>query len=166
MGKASKARRVDTASLVIAASPESIYQALVDPEALMARLPPDGMSAELCWFDARPGGAYRMILTYEDAGRHPGKSSEATDVVQVRFVELIPGERIVQRVAFEADDPAFGGEMTMTWALSPQAEGVRVTIRCEDVPEGIRPDDHQAGMTSSLANLAAYVEARIRPASA
>ena len=54
--------RTDTASRVIAASREAVYAAFVDPEALMAWLPPDGMSGRLERFDARPGGSYRLVL--------------------------------------------------------------------------------------------------------
>ena len=49
--------RTDTASLVIAAPPDRVYAALVDPEALTAWLPPDGMSRRFERFDARPGGS-------------------------------------------------------------------------------------------------------------
>ena len=59
--------RTDKASRVIAAPPERIYAALVDPEALVAWLSPHGMTARFERFDARPGGSYRLVLTYEDA---------------------------------------------------------------------------------------------------
>jgi hypothetical protein len=48
--------------------------------------------------------------------------------------------------------------MTMTWQLSAVAEGTRVEVRAEDVPTGISAEDHAAGMASSLANLAEYLE--------
>jgi hypothetical protein len=73
-------------------------------------------------------------------------------------VELIPNERIVQLVIFESDDPAFAGEMRMTWCLSPAAVGTEVSITCENVPEGIRKEDHDAGLRSALENLAKFVE--------
>lgn len=49
---------------MIAAPPERVYAALVDPDALKAWLAPDGMSGRFDRFDARPGGSYRLILTY------------------------------------------------------------------------------------------------------
>ena len=67
-------------------------------------------------------------------------------------------ERVVQLVEFESEDPAFSGEMTMTWLLVPVARGTQVTIRAENVPEGIPPEDHEEGMRSTLANLARFVE--------
>ena len=48
--------------------------------------------------------------------------------------------------------------MRIVWAFEPDEGGTRVTVRCEDVPVGIRPEDHQAGLNSTLDNLAAYVE--------
>jgi hypothetical protein len=70
----------------------------------------------------------------------------------------VPGARVVQAVDFVSDDPAFAGTMTMTWQLSAVAEGTRVEVRAEDVPTGISAEDHAAGMASSLANLAEYLE--------
>lgn len=52
--------RTDAASRVNADPPELVYAALVDPEALTARLPPDGMTGRFEHFDARPGGSYRL----------------------------------------------------------------------------------------------------------
>jgi uncharacterized protein YndB with AHSA1/START domain len=71
---------------------------------------------------------------------------------------LVPDERIVQLVEFESADPAFAGTMKMTWTLTPVPGGTEVAICCENVPEGVREEDHAAGMKSTLANLAAFVE--------
>jgi uncharacterized protein YndB with AHSA1/START domain len=67
--------RTDRASRVISASPERVWAALVDPKSLMAWLPPAGMTGRFERFDARPGGSYRMVLTYSDASGAPGKAS-------------------------------------------------------------------------------------------
>lgn len=152
-------KRTDSASRAIHASPEAIYRAFMDPEALVAWLPPAGMKARLFSFDPHPGGGYRMALSYEETD-HPahGKTSEHADVVEARFRELVPNERIVQVVAFESDDPAFAGEMTMTWSLAAMADGTMTTILCENVPVGISKEDHDAGLRSTLNNLAAFVE--------
>jgi uncharacterized protein YndB with AHSA1/START domain len=150
--------RTDTASRVIAAPPETVYAALVDPEALTDWLPPDGMSGRFERFDARPGGSYRLVLTYADASAGRGKSTANSDVVQVRFVDLTPGVRLVQAVDFVSDDPANAGTMTMTWELTAVDAKTRVDIRADDVPAGISAEDHAAGLASSLANLARYLE--------
>jgi uncharacterized protein YndB with AHSA1/START domain len=150
--------RTDTGSRVIAAPLERVYAALVDPDALTAWLPPDGMTGRFERFDARPGGSYRLILTYADASSSPGKATPDSDVVEARFVDIVPGVRVVQAVDFVSDDPAYAGTMTMTWEVTAVDAGARVEIRADDVPDGISAEDHAAGLASSLANLAAYLE--------
>jgi uncharacterized protein YndB with AHSA1/START domain len=116
------------------------------------------MTGTMRAFAFHEGGVYRLQLTYNEAQHTPGKTSQDADEVEVRFVKLVPHERIEQAVTFESDDPAFAGEMRITWTLVSAQDGTLVTIRCEDVPAGIRPEDHQAGLTSTLDNLAAFVE--------
>ena len=150
--------RTDTASRVIAAPPAQVYAALVDPEALAAWLPPDGMTARFERFDPRPGGSYRLVLTYPDASRAAGKSTADSDIVEARYVDLVPDVRVVQAVDFVSDDPAFAGTMTMTWEVTAVDGGTRVDITADDVPDGIAAEDHAEGLASSLANLAEHVE--------
>ena|SRR5436190_5061948 len=69
-----KVPRTDRASRLIAASPDDVYAALVDAKALMAWLPPTGMTGAFERFDPRPGGSYRLVLTYADASASPGRS--------------------------------------------------------------------------------------------
>src|ERR1051325_2035173 len=130
----SRVTRTDTASRVIAARADAVYAALVDRGALTAWLPPRGMTARFERFDARPGGSYRLVLTYTDPPSSGGKTTSDSDVVEARFVSLIPGERVVQEVDFESDDPSFTGTMTMTWELSPVDGGTLVEITAEHVP--------------------------------
>ncbi|MCM2388299.1 SRPBCC family protein [Streptomyces albipurpureus] len=151
--------RTDRGSRVIAAPPASVYGALLDRDSLEVWLPPDGMSGRVEHWDPRPGGGFRMVLTYLDASDNPGKASDATDIVDVEFADLVPPERVVQRAVFEADDPSFAGTMTMTWQLTPTDGGTEVAVTATDVPPGIDQADHEAGIASSLANLALYVEA-------
>jgi uncharacterized protein YndB with AHSA1/START domain len=150
--------RTDAASRVIVAPPDRVYAALVDPQALTAWLPPDGMSGRFERFDARPGGSYRLVLTYADASTARGKATPDADIVEARFVDVVPGVRVVQAVDFVSDDPAYAGTMTMTWEVTAVEGGTRVDIRADDVPAGISAEDHAAGLASSLANLAAHLE--------
>ncbi|HTV70093.1 MAG TPA: SRPBCC family protein [Rhizobiaceae bacterium] len=148
--------RTDTCSRLIKAPAQKIYRAFTDPDAWVKWLPPEGMTGKMHHFDPRPGGTYRMTLTYAAAGA--GKSSDDTDVVEGTFVELVPNERVVQEVVFDSDDPAFAGTMTMSWSLAPVAGGTEVEIIAENVPPGISKEDHDAGLRSTLENLAAFVE--------
>jgi uncharacterized protein YndB with AHSA1/START domain len=143
---------------VIAAPPERVWAALVDPEALTAWLPPGEMTGRFDRFDPRPGGSYRMVLTYSDASGAPGKATAESDIVEARFVDIVPGERVVQAVDFVSDDPAYAGTMTMTWEVTATDARTRVDIVAAHVPDGISAEDHAAGLASSLTKLAAYVE--------
>lgn len=150
--------RTDLASRVMRATRQAIYRAFADPAAFIAWLPPKGMKARLERFDFQVGGGFRLVLTYDDASAR-GKATADSDIVAVRFTEIRPNERIVQQVEFESDDPALAGVMTMTWRFVTVPDGTEVTIRCDNVPSGIGKEDHDAGLRSTLANLAAFTEA-------
>ena len=147
--------RVDIGRRTIMADRSTIYRALITPESLLEWLPPKDMTGRFEHFSLE---GYQLVLTYREAGH--GKSSEDTDVVKAEFTELVPDQRVVQRIVFGSDDPAFAGVMTMRWSLSDAPEGTMVTIKAEDVPPGISQSDHEAGLASSLANLAAHIEER------
>ncbi|WP_164214346.1 SRPBCC domain-containing protein [Virgibacillus sp. YIM 98842] len=156
MANAPNNRRTDTASKMIKASPQTIYQSFINPEALVSWLPPKGMSGCIDKFEPCEGGTYRITLTYEVD--HPGKTSENTDVARGKFLELVPDKRIVQSIEFDSEDPAFSGEMVQKWLLEPTSEGTKVTIICENVPWGIQKEDHDEGLMSTLENLAIFTE--------
>lgn len=152
-------RRTDRAERLIKASPSTIYAALLDPEAVAAWLPPEGMEGQVLAFEPRPGGSFRMALIYEapdDATR--GKTSARADVVSGRFVVLEADRRVVQETQFQSDDPAFAGTMRITWALDTTPDGTCVSVTCQNVPEGISKEDHDVGLSSTLANLARLTE--------
>src|SRR6478735_1763917 len=132
-----KMGRTDEGSRLIKAAPETIYRACLDPASVAAWRAPKGMKAEVLAFEPRPGGAVRMALTYETPDHErAGKTSEHTDVVEGRFVELVPDRRVVEDVEFASTDPAFAGVMRVVTLIEPAEGGARVTLRCEDVPPG------------------------------
>jgi len=150
-------RRTDTASVVIPASPDAIYRAFTDAEALMSWLPPGTMTGRALEYDFRVGGRYRIELTYGAAPpTGAGKTTGRTDVSQGRFIALEPGRRIVQSVEFDSQDAAFSGEMVITWELEPVGAETRVTVTAANVPPGISKADHDAGLRATLDNLARY----------
>jgi len=150
--------RTDRASLLIHVDRAEVFAALTSSDALAAWLPPQGMRGRFERFDMREGGSFRLVLTYEDASRAPGKTSAASDVSEARIAELVPGERMVQEVDFESDDPAFQGTMRMEWTLRSAEGGTDVEVVARNVPDGIRARDHAQGLTSSLSNLSALLE--------
>lgn len=150
------ARRTDRADLLIAATPEQIWAAQTDPDRLVRWLPPDDATMEALAFDPRPGGAYRLRLTFAETVE--GKTEANTDEVNGRYVALEEPSRIVQEVDFVSDDTAFAGTMRMVWDHEAVRGGTRVTVTATNVPPGIDPSVHEAALGSSLAKLVAEVE--------
>lgn len=146
-------------SHVIAAPPEAVYGAFVDPEALATWLAPTEMTGQVHEFDGRVGGGYRMSLFYsEEVEGAPGKTTEREDRFFARFVEMSPPRRIVQAVTFDSDDPAFAGEMLMNVTLEPHDRGTHVEIEFTDIPSGIPPEANETGTRQSLEKLARLLE--------
>jgi uncharacterized protein YndB with AHSA1/START domain len=99
-----------------------------------------------------------MSLVYsEDDSSSRGKTSASTDTFRGRFAKLIPNEQIVWAVEFESADPSFAGEMTVSTTLAPAGNGTKVTILCENIPPGVRPEDNEAGCRSTLEKLASFL---------
>jgi uncharacterized protein YndB with AHSA1/START domain len=146
-------------SRIIAAPPEALYAAFLDPAALVTWLPPGEMAGEIHEFDGRVGGGYRMSLFYPPGeGAFRGKTAEREDRVVVRFLELAPTRRIVERITFVTDDPFLHGMMTMTVTFTAAPGGTAVTLLFENLPPGLRPSDNEAGAALSLAQLARHCE--------
>lgn len=148
--------RVDRAWRVVEAPVSEVYDALVDGNKVSHWLPPEGATGTLEAFDPRPGGEFRMTLRFSSGTG--GKTTQDSDTVSGRFVDLEPDECVIQDFDFVSDDPAFAGTMRMTWGLAWCTDGTEVSVVAENVPSGISKEDHAKGLASSLANLAAYVE--------
>jgi uncharacterized protein YndB with AHSA1/START domain len=150
------------ASRVISATPEALYAAFMDPDVLVAWLPPAEMTGKIHAFDGRVGGGYRMSLFYPpDERSFRGKTAEKEDMVDVRFLELVPPRRIFEAVNFVTDDPAFGGEMAIVVTFEDVPGGTEVTFFCENLPAGLRPEDNEAGSRLSLEQLARRFEGSV-----
>lgn len=155
--------RIDAAERLIRAAPQAIYDAHVNADQLAAWRRPEGMHARVEHFDPRPGGRYRMALIYDDPSAAAGKTTASEDVFEGAFVALNPPRRIVEEIVFESDDPAFAGRMRLTTTITGKHGGALVRIEASNVPRGITAADHAVGLASSLANLAAFVEAPTLP---
>ncbi|MBJ7598602.1 MAG: ATPase [Candidatus Nephthysia bennettiae] len=146
-------------SRVVRARPEEVYEAFMDPEALVEWLPPAEMTGEIHEFDARVGGGYRMSLFYSpDERAARGKTSAREDMVNVRFVELAPPRMIVEAVSFVTTDPTLLGEMTIRATFEEAPGGTQVTMMFENLPPGLRPEDNELGSRLSLDQLARRFE--------
>jgi uncharacterized protein YndB with AHSA1/START domain len=146
-------------SRIVPAKPEAVYEAFMDPDILLSWLPPAEMTGQLHRFDPSVGGGYRMSLFYPPSEQtFRGKTAEREDRMDVRFVELAPPRRLVQAVNFLSDDPAYHGEMTMTWTYEATAGGTEVSVVTENLPPGLRPQDNAAGSRLSLDQLVRLFE--------
>ncbi|WP_372699128.1 SRPBCC domain-containing protein [Arthrobacter sp. JSM 101049] len=149
--------RTDVVTQWIPASPDRVFAAFTDNQALESWLPPTGMSCRVLELDLRPGGHLRLLMRYLDARGAPGKSTADADIVSSSVLEVVPGVRLVQAVEFEQAGPEFVGQMVMTWSAVPAPGGSDVEFRADNVPRGILEGDHRKGMSDSLAQLAAYL---------
>ncbi|MGW0841671.1 SRPBCC domain-containing protein [Streptomyces sp. NPDC002787] len=145
------------------ASRPTVYRALLDADAIARWRVPAGMSSHVHEFDAREGGRFRVSLTY-DAPTGTGKSEAHTDTYHGHFAKLVPNEEVVEVLAFEADDPALRGTMTMTTTLTDADGGTDVLMVHEGIPDAVPAADNETGTRMALANLARLVEAEERSA--
>jgi len=135
-----------------------VYRALLDARAVARWMVPTGMTSHVHAFDARAGGSFRISLTY-DAPTGTGKTTAHTDTFHGRFVKRVTNEQVVEVVEFETTDPALRGEMAITIALADAVGGTDVLAVRDGLPRGLPTADNDAGWRSSLAKLAALVEA-------
>lgn len=140
------------------ASRAHVYRALLDARAVATWMVPTGMSSHVHAFEPREGGAFRISLTYDEP-TGTGKTTAHTDTYHGRFVKLAPNEQVVEVVEFETTDPALRGEMTITITLADADGGTDVLAVHDGLPPGLSAADNEAGWRSSLAKLAALVEA-------
>jgi uncharacterized protein YndB with AHSA1/START domain len=136
---------------VLRATPERIYRAFIDPDAMVKWLPPNGFTGKIHSMDARVGGTYRMSFTNFTTG--------TSHAFGGKFVELTPHERIRYTDAF--DDPNLPGAMDVTILLTPVSCGTELNITQEGVPDVIPAEACYLGWQESLTLLAKLVEPEI-----
>ncbi len=136
---------------VLRATPERVYRAFLDPEAMAKWLPPFGFTGKVHEMDARVGGGYRMSFTNFGTGQSHSFGST--------YVELTPYERIRHTDKF--DDPNLPGEMQVTITLREVACGTDLSIVQEGIPDVIPIEMCYLGWQESLTMLAQLVEPEI-----
>ncbi|GED82933.1 hypothetical protein TNCT6_00180 [Streptomyces sp. 6-11-2] len=139
------------------ASPAAVYRALTDPDVVAGWRVPDGMTAQVHTFDAREGGTFRVSLSYDEPGGR-GKSGAHTDTYRGHFARLVPDRLVVEVLAFETDEDALHGTMTMTTSLAEVDGGTEVVIVHEGIPDEVPRGDNELGTRMALDNLARLVE--------
>lgn len=133
---------------VLKSTPDKIYRAFLDPDAMAKWLPPHGFTGKVHHLDARVGGTFRMSFTNFGSGNSHSFGGE--------YLELVPNERIRHTDKF--DDPNLPGEMQVTISLKPVSCGTDVAIVQEGVPAVIPAEACYLGWQESLTLLAQLVE--------
>lgn len=136
---------------VLRATPERVYRAFLDADALTKWLPPNGFTAKVHQLDARIGGTYKMSFT--NFARGKSQSFGGT------YLELLPHERI--RYTDKFDDPNLAGEMQTTITLKQVFCGTELDIVQAGVPASIPAEACYLGWQESLTLLTALVEAEV-----
>ena len=136
---------------VLRATPERVYRAFLDADAMAKWLPPHGFTGRVHHLEARAGGTFRMSFTNFSTGRVETFGGE--------FLELRPHELI--RHTDQFDDPNFPGRMQTTITLRPVFCGTELDIVQEGIPEVIPTEACHLGWQESLALLAQLVEAEV-----
>ncbi|HTL44833.1 MAG TPA: SRPBCC family protein [Vicinamibacterales bacterium] len=137
---------------VLRATPERVYRAFLDGDAMVKWLPPNGFTGKVHHVDARVGGTYKMSFTNFTSGKSHSFGGE--------YLELVPGERIRHTDRF--DDPGLPGEMHVTITLKKVAVGTELMIVQEGVPDVIPAEACYLGWQESLTLLAQLVEPEIQ----
>ena len=136
---------------VLRATPEKIYRAFLDADAMAKWLPPNGFTGKVQHLNAKVGGTYKMAFTNFTTGK--SHSFGGT------YLELKPHERI--RYTDKFDDPNLPGEMQTTITLKQVSCGTELNVTQEGVPAAIPVEACYLGWQESLMLLTKLVEAEI-----
>ena len=136
---------------VLAAPPDRVYRAFIDPDAMCKWLPPHGFTGHVHEMNAKVGGRYKMSFTNFSNGQSHSFGGE--------YLELVPGERIVHTDEF--DDPNLPGTMKVTITFKKVLVGTEMNVVQENIPAAIPVEACYLGWQESLMLLAQLVQAEI-----
>ena len=136
---------------VFTASPEKVFRAFTNADALASWMPPNGFVGKVHHLDAKIGGTYNMSFTNFTTGKTESFGGE--------YVEIIPNEFLKYIDRF--DNPNLPGEMTMTVKIKQVTCGTELNITQEGIPEMIPVEMCYLGWQESLEKLKKLVEPNI-----
>jgi uncharacterized protein YndB with AHSA1/START domain len=137
---------------VLRTTPEKVYRAFVEADAMSKWLPPYGFTCRVHHMDARVGGTFRMSFLNFSSGQSHSFGGE--------YIELRPGELIRYTDSF--DDASLPGLMQVTVSLEPVVCGTEISIAQSGIPEVIPLEMCYLGWQESLEQLARLVEPDIQ----
>ncbi|MEP9379873.1 SRPBCC family protein [Aquabacter sp. CN5-332] len=137
---------------VLATSPEKVYRAFTEADALAKWLPPNGFTCTVHHLEPKVGGTFKMSFRNFTTGGSHAFGGE--------YLELVPNERLCYTDKF--DDPNLPGEMDVTVILKRVSVGTEVDIVQAGIPDVIPPEACYLGWQESLQSLARLVEPEIK----
>lgn len=137
---------------VLRTTPEKLYRAFLEPDAVVKWLPPHGFTCKVHHMDAKVGGTYKMSFT--------NFTTQKSHSFGGTYKELVPGKRI--RYTDKFDDPNMPGDMTATIEFKPVLCGTELSVVQEGVPAVIPAEMCYLGWQESLLLLANLVEPDIQ----
>ncbi|MER8975430.1 MULTISPECIES: SRPBCC family protein [unclassified Mesorhizobium] len=136
---------------VLTTSPEKVYRAFLEADALAKWLPPNGFTCTVHHFEAKVGGTFKMSFRNFTTGDSHSFGGE--------YVELVPNKQL--RYTDRFDDPNLAGEIEVTVTLKKVSVGTEVNITQAGIPDAIPVEACYLGWQESLRNLAKLVEPEI-----
>jgi len=136
---------------VLRATPERVYRAFLDADAMAKWLPPNGFTGKVHHMDAKVGGSFKMSFTNFSTGGSHSFGGE--------YLELVPHQRL--RYTSKFDDPNLPGVMQTTVTLTQVSCGTEMSVVQEGIPEVIPTEACYLGWQESLVLLAKLVEAEV-----
>jgi uncharacterized protein YndB with AHSA1/START domain len=136
---------------VLTATPEKVFRAFTEPDAMASWLPPYGFIAKVHNMEVKEGGSYKMSFTNFTTGSTQSFGGE--------YVEIKPNELLKYTDRF--DDPNLPGEMITTIQLKAVSCGTELTATQEGIPSLIPTEMCYLGWQESLDKLKRLVEPNI-----
>ena len=136
---------------VLRATPERVYRAFLDADAMAKWLPPNGFTGKVHQIDPKVDGIYKMSFTNFGTGKSHSFGG--------KYLELKPHELL--RYTDKFDDANLPGEMVTTITLKEIFCGTELNVTQEGIPAAIPAEACYLGWQESLILLANLVEAEI-----
>ena len=136
---------------VLKTTPDKVYRAFLEAEAMSKWLPPYGFTCQVHHMAPHVGGTFRMSFHHFASGNAHSFGGE--------YLELVPDALI--RYTDQFEDPNLPGVLEVTVQLKPVLCGTELSIAQSGIPDAIPLEMCYLGWQESLAQLALLVEPEI-----
>ncbi len=137
---------------VLKTSPEKVYRAFLEADAMAKWLPPYGFTCKVHHMEPKVGGSFRMSFCNFSSGHSHSFGGE--------YLELVPNALI--RYTDQFDDPSLPGVLEVAVHLKPVLCGTELSIVQSGIPDVIPLEMCYLGWQESLVQLAQLVEPDIQ----